>query len=380
MLNYAVTLTTGATSYVIPLRIENTRILWFGGAIMRTFDYSSLKYRTWDNDILNYLSQIHEYKGKQELYLSKSPEKLEKLVEIAKIQSTESSNAIEGIRTTNARLMKLCSDKTTPKNRSEQEILGYRNVLNIVHESFEYIPIRPSYILQLHRELYALSALSIGGKYKNGQNYISGVDPEGNQYTIFTPLSPFETPEAIQQICDEYNKAIDQSVVDPLLLIPVFIHDFLCIHPFNDGNGRMSRLITTLLLYRAGYVVGRYVSLEKIVSENKELYYDTLQSSQDGWHEGCDDPSPFIKYLLGTILAAYREFERRMDIITENLPAIEKVRKATSFKIGKFNKTDIMELCPALSNTTVQKALSALVNDGYLERHGNGKATFYTVK
>lgn len=347
---------------------------------MRIFDYSSLKNKTWDNEILNYLSQIHEHKGKQELYLSQSPEKLDKLIEVAKIQSTESSNAIEGIKTTNTRLIKLYSDKTTPRNRSEQEILGYRNVLNTIHESFEYIPIRPSYILQLHRDLYALSDLSIGGKYKNGQNYISAVDSEGNQYTIFIPLSPFETPEAIQQICDEYNKAIDQSVVDPLLLIPVFIHDFLCIHPFNDGNGRMSRLITTLLLYRAGYVVGRYVSLEKIISDNKDLYYDTLQSSQDGWYEGNDDPSPFIKYLLGTILAAYREFERRMDIITEKLPAIEMVRKATSVKIGKFNKADIMELCPALSNTTVQKALSSLVNEGYLERHGIGKATFYTIK
>ena len=347
---------------------------------MRLFDYSSLINNTWNNEILNYLSQIHEYKGKQELYLNQSPEKLDKLIEIAKIQSTESSNAIEGIRTTNTRLIKLYSDKTTPRNRSEKEILGYRNVLNTIHESYEYIPIKPSTILQLHRDLYALSDLSIGGKYKNGQNYISAVDSKGKQYTLFTPLSPFETPEALQKICDEYNKAINQSVVDPLLLIPVFIHDFLCIHPFNDGNGRMSRLITTLLLYRSGYVVGRYISLEKIISDNKDPYYSSLQLSQEGWRDGNDDSSSFIKYLLGTILAAYREFEKRMNIIAEKIPAIEMVRKATSFKIGKFNKADIMELCPLLSNTTIQKALSSLVEEGYLERHGKGKATFYTIK
>lgn len=346
---------------------------------MRVFDYSSLKNKTWDNDILNYLSQIHEHKGRQEMYLRQSPEKLDRLIEIAKIQSTESSNEIEGIRTTNTRLLKLCSDKVTPRNRSEQEIVGYRNVLNTIHENYEYIPIRPSVILQLHRDLYALSNLSIGGKYKNGQNYISGRDSEGNEFVLFTPLSPWETPEALQRICEEYSKAVEESVVDPLLLIPVFIHDFLCIHPFNDGNGRMSRLITTLLLYQSGYVVGRYVSLEKIISDNKDLYYDALQLSQSGWHTGNDDPSPFIKYLLGTILAAYREFEKRVNIISGKEPAIDTVRKAVFTKLGKFNKTDIMELCPTLSNTTVQKALSKLVEEGTLAKHGKGKATFYSV-
>jgi Fic family protein len=311
-------------------------------------------------------------------------ETLNRLVEIAKIQSTEASNAIEGIYTTETRLKQLISEKTTPRNRDEKEILGYRDALNVVHESFEYIPITPNYILQLHKIMFQHTDSSFGGQFKNVQNYISATDAKGNQcnalgnrFILFTPLAPYETPKAMQALCDSYNMAIGEGIVDPLLLIPVFIHDFLCIHPFIDGNGRMSRLLTTLLLYRSGYYVGRYISLEAKIAKNKDFYCEALQQSQTGWHEGTDDPTPFIKYMLGTIISAYRDFEDRVELVDEKLPSIEVVRSAIRQKIGKFKKADVLELCPSLSAASVERGLKALCHSGELSKHGSGKSTYY---
>lgn len=342
---------------------------------MRQFDYTKLKDQLWDTEVVNYLSQIHEAKGKQTLYLRQKPEQLDRLVEIAKIQSTEASNEIEGIRTTETRLRQLMSEKAAPRNRDESEIAGYRDALNVVHESFEYIPLTPNYILQLHKIMLSHTDSAFGGSFKNVQNYISATNADGKAYTLFTPLAPYETPPAVQKICDAYNRAVGEGKVDPLILIPVFIHDFLCIHPFLDGNGRMSRLLTTLLLYRAGYEVGKYISLEAKIAKNKGAYYDALELSQTGWHEEKDDPTPFIKYLLGTIISAYRDFEDRMEIISPS--SEDTVRKAVESRIGKFTKRKITELCPNISASTVERNLRAMVNRGELEKQGAGKSTVY---
>lgn len=345
---------------------------------MRIFDYSRLKGRTWDSELLGLVAQLHEYKGRQEMYLRQKPADLDRLIEIAKIQSTEASNEIEGIRTTNTRLKQLVQDKTTPHNRDEQEIMGYRDVLNTIHENYEYIPVRSSYILQLHRDLYRYSEKSIGGQFKNSQNFISAVDANGRAFILFEPLPPYETPAAIDSICENYNRVSASQEIDDLILIPVFIHDFLCIHPFNDGNGRMSRLLTTLLLYRAGYVIGRYISLESKIAQNKDLYYATLEQCQTGWHENQEDPTPFIKYLLRIILAAYRDFEERIDIVGGRQNAVAIVRRAVSGRIGKFTKSELLELCPTISRTSVEGALRQLIKEGAISRHGSGRATFYT--
>ena len=345
---------------------------------MRIFDYSSLKSKTWDSEILGLVAQIHEFKGRQESYLKQKPVELHRLIEIAKIQSTEASNEIEGIRTTNTRLKQLIVDKTTPRNRDDEEIMGYRDVLNTIHENFEYIPIRSNYILQLHRDLYQYSHKSIGETFKNNQNYISATDADGHEFILFTPLPPYETLSAIDAICESFNRIIDTQEIDALILIPIFIHDFLCIHPFNDGNGRMSRLLTTLLLYRSGYFIGRYISLENKIAKNKSLYYDVLESCQKGWYENKEDVTPFIKYLLKIILSAYRDFEERVDIVNEKLPAIEMVRRAVYNKIGKFTKSEIMELCPILSKASVENSIKQLVEGGLLVKHGSGRNTFYT--
>ena len=344
---------------------------------MRTFNYSLIKDNKWDSEMLGLIAAIYKEAGKQEMYLKQRPEELEKLVEIAKIQSTEASNAIEGIVTTNLRIRQLVKEKTTPKNRNEQEIAGYRDVLNIIHESFDAIPITQNYILQLHKILYNHMNNPVAGRTKTVQNYISATYPDGHTETLFTPLAPYETPAALDRLCEEYNRVIGNMEVEPLIVIPVFIHDFLCIHPFNDGNGRMSRLLTTLLLYRNGFFVGKYVSLEAKIARNKDLYYDALSASQDGWHEGTDDPVPFIKYLLGTILAAYKDFSDRFSLVETKRSALETVKLATENKIGRFTKQDIWELCPALSISSIEGALRKLVESGKLKREGSGKNTCY---
>lgn len=344
---------------------------------MREFDYQKLAERTWDKEVLNYIGLIHEYKGRQQLYLEQKPEELDKLVELAKNQSTQASNEIEGIRTTNSRLKQLMADKTTPKNRDENEILGYRYALNLVHESFEYIPIRPNFILQLHKEMYQFMDVNFGGRFKDTPNEIDAVYPDGHKEVIFKPLDPFVTPETVNRLCEEYNDAINKYNVDPLIAIPVFIHDFLCIHPFIDGNGRMSRLLTTLLLYRSGYYVGKYISLEAKIAKNKDLYYDALYDSQIGWHENEDDATPFIKYLLSTIISAYNDFEERVELVSDKKSSIEVVRMAVNSKLGKFTKRDILELVPSLSSTSIERSLKELCDSGEIRKEGIGKSTYY---
>ncbi len=344
---------------------------------MRNFNYSKIKDKKWDSEVLGLVASIYKYQGKQELYLKQKPEELNKLIEIAKIQSTEASNEIEGIVTTSVRLKQLVEEKTSPRNRNEQEIAGYRDVLNIIHDSFDAIPISKNYILQMHKIMFSHMNNSMAGQTKNVQNYISATYPDGHTEVLFTPLSPFETPEALDKICNEYNKVIGNLELEPLIAIPIFIHDFLCIHPFNDGNGRMSRLLTTLLLYRSGFYVGKYISLEALIAKNKSAYYDTLGQAGIYWHEENEDILPFLKYILGTILAAYKEFEDRFSIIEEKLPAVELVRKAILHKLGRFTKQDIIELCPSLSLSSIEGALRKLIAEGEIKREGVGRATKY---
>lgn len=344
---------------------------------MREFNYTAIKGHKWDSEILSLIAAIYKEAGKQELYLKQRPEELSKLIEIAKIQSTEASNAIEGIVTTSTRIRQLVEEKTTPKNRDEQEIAGYRDVLNIIHENFDVIPITKNYILQLHKILYSHLNNPLAGCTKTVQNYISATYPDGRVEILFTPLAPYETPEALEKICNEYSRVIGNMELEPLLAIPIFIHDFLCIHPFNDGNGRMSRLLTTLLLYRNKFFVGKYISLEAKIAKNKDLYYEALANSQTGWHEGTEDFIPFVKYLLGIILSAYKDLDERYSLVEKKQSAIEMVRQAVRQKIGKFKKQDIRELCPSLSDSSIESGLRKMVAANEIQREGKGKNTYY---
>ena len=344
---------------------------------MRTFNYSKLNQLKWDTDILRLIAAIYKESGKQELYLKQRPAELESLVEIAKIQSTESSNAIEGIVTTSTRIRQLIAEKTTPRNRNEREIAGYRDALNTIHQNAEFIPLKRNYIQQLHKILYKYTGDPQGGKLKQAPNYICATYPDGHVETLFTPLEPYATPLALDNICEEYNRIIGNNEVEPLLVIPVFIHDFLCIHPFTDGNGRMSRLLTTLMLYQNQFYVGKYISLEAKIEKNKDLYYASLQQAQQRWHEGGENKVPFIKFMLMTILAAYRDFEDRFSLVETKRSALETVRQATQYKIGSFTKQDLRELCPSLSISSLEGALRKLVASGELIKDGQGKSTRY---
>ena len=347
---------------------------------MRRFDYGALADKSWDTDILNLVARIHEYKGRQALYLRQKPVELERLVEIARIQSTEASNKIEGIVTTSTRMKQLLAEKTTPRNRDEDKILGYRDVLNTIHESNAFIPLRSSYILQMHRDLFRHSGLSFGGTYKNVQNYINETHSDGTTVTRFTPVAPHETPTAVDAVCSAYAHALAGERVDALILIPVFICDFLCIHPFNDGNGRMSRLITLLLLYKSGYDVGKYISIERQIEKTKDRYYDALEAAGVGWHEEKNDPTPFIRYILQVLLACYIELEDRLGTVEFQRysgTAYDVVRRYVEEKIGKFTSADVIAHCPSIGRSSVLAALKQLMEEGVVLRYGTGRSTFY---
>lgn len=345
---------------------------------MRTYDYNKKWQQLLTPEIVTMLSQIHEFKGEQNLFIEAQSDTLTQLVEIAKIQSTEASNKIEGIFTSDERLKKLVTNKTTPRSRNEQEIAGYRDVLSTIHDSYEFIPVRPSIILQLHRDLYKFSGKSIGGAYKNADNVIAEEDNEGNRFVRFQPIPAWETPKSIEALCDAFDDAIARNEADPLLIIPMFILDFLCIHPFNDGNGRMSRLLTLLLLYRAGYIVGKYISIEKVIETTKDTYYEALQSSSQGWHEEENDYAHFVRYMLGVILSAYRDFSSRVRVLTTSrMSKPDRIREIIKDTLGKITKTEIMQKCPDISQVTVQRTLNDLIKNGDIIKIGGGRYTSY---
>ena len=346
---------------------------------MRKFDYTEKWKKLLTPEIVGYLTTIHEYKGEQRLIAERHADVLESLVEVAKIQSTESSNKIEGIYTSDERLKKIVLDKTMPKTRNEREIAGYRDVLNTIHGNFPHIPIRDTFILQLHRDLYKFeNSTSNGGRFKNSDNIIEEEDANGNKFVRFRPLPAWETPEAITELCTAYNEVINRSEADALLIIPLFIIDFLCIHPFNDGNGRMSRLLTLLLLYQNDYIVGKYISLEKLIERTKDSYYDVLQESSRGWIEDENNYEPFVKYILGVIVAAYREFFDRAQIVEEKkVPKPDRIEELIKNHLGTITKREIVDATPGISTTTVQRTLTDLVKAEKIIKIGNGRYTKY---
>ena len=347
---------------------------------MRTFDLSDKIEKLFTPNMINSISLIHEYKGQQSLYIESKRDVLTTLLDVARIQSTEYSNKIEGIATSNRRIQKLINDKAIPKDRNEEEIAGYRDALEIIHENYESIPVTPNYILQLHKILYKYSA-TVGGKFKNADNFIEETDSFGNKKIRFTPTSAVETPFAIEKLCESYNKEIKKGDYDPLLLIPIFILDFLSIHPFSNGNGRMSRLLTLLLLYQNGYIVGKYISIEKLVENSKESYYASLKKSSIGWHENKNNYAFFVEYYLGIILRAYKDFSQRIEYMTnKKLTSKDRVYLIIKKNVGKISKKQISELCPDISIGTIERALNELLNLNYIEKTDSGKNTSYIIR
>lgn len=346
---------------------------------MREINYSKKWSEMLTPEIVGMLTKIHEYKGEQNLFIEAHADELNELMEIAKIQSTEASNKIEGIFTSEERLKKLVMDKTTPKSREEQEIAGYRDVLNTIHENYDYVQVKPGIILQLHRDLYRFMGPEAGGYFKSTDNVIAEIDNLGNKIVRFQPVAAWETVDAIDSLCKSFNEAISDERIDPLIIVPMFVLDFLCIHPFNDGNGRMSRLLTLLLLYRSGYIVGKYISIEKMIENTKETYYEALQASSDGWHENKNEYIPFIKYMLGIVVASYREFSSRVKLITmAGLTKGDRIGEVIKQTVGTITKSEIMKKCPDISEITVKRALLDLSAQKKIIKFGGGRYTKYT--
>ena len=331
-----------------------------------------------NSNIINLITKIHEYKGKQSYLLDTKKDTLETLLKVARIQSTSSSNKIEGIYTTDKRINEIVNQKVEPKNRNEEEIAGYRDVLTLIHENYNFIDINQNTILQLHRDLYKYTGYSYGGKFKNSQNFIEEENENGKKKIRFTPLSPIETPIAIEDLCKNYNNLVNNELCDLLVLIPIFILDFLSIHPFNDGNGRMSRLLTLLLLYKANYMVGKYISIEKIIEETKDSYYDTLEKSSINWYNNENDYSYFVEYYLGIILNAYKEFDSRISIIeNKKITTYDRIIDIFKNNIIPIDKAFVTNKCPDLSETTIERILNKLLKEENIVKISGGRYTKY---
>ncbi|MFN3365117.1 Fic family protein [Exiguobacterium sp. s142] len=341
---------------------------------MRNYNYQYLANLALPMETVRLIGRINEYKGKQDLYKQQAPQILNTLRDVAVIQSTKASNAIEGIVVTESRLHTIMSKTSDPADRSEAEIAGYRDVLNLIHASAQDIPINPNILLQLHKELYKFVPVE-GGRWKNVDNEISETFPDGTRRTRFVPVPAFETPAAIQALCDSLKERRQNEDVDPLILTGMFVLDFLSIHPFNDGNGRMARLVTLLMLYQYGFEVGRYISLEKIVEERKEDYYESLRLSSIHWHENRQDPFPWINYLLSVILAAYKELEERVGLVTSgNQNKTVRIRRFVEGRIVPFTKSDIRQACPDISEATINRVLRKLRDEGIIAPSGLGRS------
>lgn len=348
---------------------------------MRQFDYTTVPAELEATPITNLLLSIREHKGRQLALSQVKPELLSSLMEEAKIQSTRSSNGLEGIVTTQKRLKAIMAYSAKPSSRAEEEIAGYRDVLSLIHEQHDSIPVTPSVILQLHRDLMAHTAISYGGHWKDSDNEIVSIDDQGNRFVRFRPPSALATPGLIKEACQSLNDALSRQVCDPLLSLR-FIFDFVSIHPFNDGNGRMSRLLTTLLLEKTGYDAARYISIERLIEDNKALYYNALAASSTGWNENQNTEVPFIRFMLGTTLAAYRKLEQRTLIESSTRPMSKQARIAVLFqqRPGIIKKSDIRSNCPDISEVTVKRTLGQLVSCSAIEKTGAGRSTGYILK
>ncbi len=320
------------------------------------------------------IHRLGEYLGKQTLFRQQMPEVLDTLIEQARVESAESSNRLEGIKAPHFQIEKMVLKLVEPRNRSEQEIAGYRDVLEMHHERAEHIPMTPNVILQLHQKLYGYLP-GEGGHWKMTDNEIVERDGRGNVTRVrFKPVPAVVAPSAMDALCSALKERSGAGAPEALVLIPLFVLDFLCIHPFRDGNGRMARLLTLQLLYQSGYEVGRYISLERVIEEAKEGYYETLEISSQNWHESRHDPMPWLRYFWGTLLKAYKEFEERVGVVARSVGGkSHRVREAVLRQIAPFSISEIERICPGISRETIRNVLREMRDGKIIGPTGKGR-------
>lgn len=349
---------------------------------MKKFDYQSLNHLQLNNTEINKLNMIYQLRGEIQSYQIDYHEELQRLVAIAKIQSTSSSNRIEGIYTTDSRLRKIMINKIEPHNRDEKEIAGYRDVLTLIHENYHYMPISENTILTMHSHLFRYTADTWGGRFKDINNKILAKYADGHEEIRFTPPAAYLVPKLITQLCNAYNNAIQKADFSPLIISASFVFDFVSIHPFRDGNGRMSRLLMLLTMYQLGFDVGKYISLEKIIEGSKETYYEALADSSIGWNENKNNYLPFVNYYFGIILRAYRELIERIGLVhrsRKELKADQLILKTMNEALKPLSKSELVNLIPRYSQTTIQRTLHQLLLKKKIKKIGASRSTKYIL-
>jgi Fic family protein len=343
---------------------------------MTSFVPNVLERLHFTHHVIAAIREIGEGKGKQELFKERAPEILENLRQVAIIESTESSNRLEGITLPRTALERLVLENQDPRSesRSEGEIAGYRNVLRLIHERHQFMELTPNLLLQLHRDLFRFVGGARSGEWKATDNLITEQRADGSRFVRFTPVPAWQTPTAVQKLHEQFEEAAETDV-DAMILIALYILDFLCIHPFADGNGRMVRLLTVLLLYREEYDVVRYISLERLIERTKTSYYDTLYQSSQGWHESRHDPMPWISYFLSVVKAAYEEFSDQVGELREGRGLkTQLVLQAVEQSIGDFSISELHERCPTVGWDMLRHVLRREREAGRLQVVGRGRA------
>ena len=344
---------------------------------MKSLDIDFLNRQAIPIEMGGLLQKIGEYKGRQDLLQHQTPQVLATFKQTAIIESTESSNRIEGVTVPSKRFKELMAHPSKPKDRSEAEILGYREALSKIHMKPEAFPIDEKTILGLHRQIYSRTDVP-AGQWKKRDNTIEERLSDGRWITRFVPVSAHETPGYMKELCVRFNRLMDKRQTSPLILIPAFVFDFLCIHPFSDGNGRVSRLLTVLMLHQADYTVGRYISIERLIEESKETYYEALQLSSKGWQEGRHSLKSWWEYSLGVLIGAYQEFERRIGTITKARGAKTSIVEETIDNLpATFSISDIERLCPSVSRDMIRVVLNRLRKEGYIVSKGTGRGALW---
>ena len=344
---------------------------------MRRFDYSFLEKGMLPAGLVNVVSAISELRAREDRLIQDYPDVFTRLESIAKVQSVKGSNAIEGIVTSEQRINEIVNQNSAPLNHSEAEIAGYRDALNLIHENYDSLDIRERDILQLHQIMESYAPIS-GGTYKQSDNAILEVDQAGQWRIRFAPTPANETAAAMEQLILAFIDGASNYSVNRLLLIPCFVLDFLCIHPFADGNGRMSRLLSLLLLYKYGFSAGKYISFEEQINKGKWDYYEALRLSSDGWHDNKNSYFPFIQYFVATLLHCYKEIDKRFAVVNaRKVKKRERIEATVLNSLLPISKREICYILPDISPTTVEATLAAMVKNSIVDKVGSGKNTKY---
>ncbi|MCL2245837.1 MAG: Fic family protein [Lentimicrobiaceae bacterium] len=344
---------------------------------MRKFDYSFLKNSLLPANLLGITNNIAELKVLEQVRKYDFPKIFTKLENIAKVQSVKGSNAIENIVTTDKRIEEIVNHSSAPLNHNEQEIAGYRDALSAIHNDFSTITLNEQTILNLHSVMLSFTETS-GGAYKTSDNVILEIDHDGNRKIRFIPTKASETPAAMQQLIYAFMDAGSDSGINKLLLIPCFILDFLCIHPFSDGNGRMSRLLSLLLLYKTGFDAGKYISFEEQINKNKKNYYEALRKSSENWEDNINDYLPFIENFVFTLLVCYKELDKRFAVInSKNISKRERIEQTILNSLLPLGKREINYILPDVSATTIEVVVSQMLKQDKIKKIGTFKDAKY---